>query len=362
MPDSKSFLLDFIRSTAALVVLVTHVLYFSHLTGIQQTPHWDAYVRHGHAAVAVFFVLSGYVIAFSVERSLEKKPGYGFRTYFLDRWSRIYSVLVPALAITALLDAVGQTISARYYLDPALVPQRHYFLRLATGLLCLQGVHGYRGNFGTNTALWSIGYEWAFYLWYGVVRLVALRTRRPVLWTLVTCCIFAALYGITITSYLALWLLGVGAYLFQRRCAASIPFAIACSIVIGAHYAINMQGTTGLARDAVFSAVIANILAFRHVSGVTPGSILDRISKTFAEFSYSLYAYHMPILMVLLTVVATRFQSQPFPVVAACLTIITILATRLLYSITEAKRGILRQWADRFLCMISLGDRASVVA
>ena len=53
----------------------------------------------------VFFVLSGYVIASTVER--KRELGITLNSYYLDRFSRIYSVLIPAIILTVLLDAIG---------------------------------------------------------------------------------------------------------------------------------------------------------------------------------------------------------------------------------------------------------------
>src|SRR5438309_938443 len=57
----------------------------------------------GHSAVIVFFVLSGFVIAF-VTDTKEKT----WVSYSASRISRIYSVAVPAILLTILLDALGR--------------------------------------------------------------------------------------------------------------------------------------------------------------------------------------------------------------------------------------------------------------
>ena len=51
-----------------------------------------------HTAVIVFFVLSGFVISWAAERDGTA------REYILNRASRIYSVALPALALTWLTD------------------------------------------------------------------------------------------------------------------------------------------------------------------------------------------------------------------------------------------------------------------
>ena len=60
---------------------------------------------YGRTAVLVFFVLSGFVVAWvteTKERTLEE--------YALSRVARLYSVILPALIITAVLDHIAMTI------------------------------------------------------------------------------------------------------------------------------------------------------------------------------------------------------------------------------------------------------------
>ncbi|HSY60942.1 MAG TPA: acyltransferase family protein, partial [Cytophaga sp.] len=49
----------------------------------------------GHPAVVVFFVISGFVIAYTTSNKSK-----GYKQYSIDRISRLYSVIVPALLIT----------------------------------------------------------------------------------------------------------------------------------------------------------------------------------------------------------------------------------------------------------------------
>jgi len=67
--------------------------------------------RAGAPAVSVFFVLSGYVIA-HVLSTREKTP----LEFTASRFARLYSVLLPALAITAVCDWGGFNGSAQHLL------------------------------------------------------------------------------------------------------------------------------------------------------------------------------------------------------------------------------------------------------
>ncbi len=125
---------------------------------------WEYVGDHSHAGVVLFFVLSGFVIAWSVDKSEELT----WRKYYVDRFSRIYSVLPIAILFTAIIDSIGGGLSNAYG-NPLLIPQEHYWLRLFVNLFSVQGFQGYRVQFGSNPALWSIGYECFYYLVFGLI-------------------------------------------------------------------------------------------------------------------------------------------------------------------------------------------------
>lgn len=92
-PPATSAFLDVLRIAAALVVFVNHLAQF----WSPRTFAVTAPVAHG--AVVVFFVLSGYVIAYS---TLAREQSV--RRCAVARLSRLYSVVIPALLLTWLLQ------------------------------------------------------------------------------------------------------------------------------------------------------------------------------------------------------------------------------------------------------------------
>ena len=85
-----SVVLDLIRFLAALVVVAGHVARDGLYDGWAAIPMWAA-----HAAVLVFFVVSGAVIAESATR-----PGLSLRDFAIARASRLYSVVLPAIVFS----------------------------------------------------------------------------------------------------------------------------------------------------------------------------------------------------------------------------------------------------------------------
>ena len=107
MHRNLSIYLDLVRFLAALMVFVVHANYERFTGGIPVLWHFKDL---GNDAVMVFFVLSGFVIAYVAdqkERTIEE--------YAASRFARLYSVVVPALILTMLLDAAGSVLEPSLY-------------------------------------------------------------------------------------------------------------------------------------------------------------------------------------------------------------------------------------------------------
>ncbi len=105
MPTGFSLYLDLVRFGAAVAVLVTHLAY-PELSGGMLIA-WRAY---GNDAVMVFFVLSGLVIA-QVAATRETTA----LSFVTSRLARLWSVALPALAITIVCDTIGRLSSPLLY-------------------------------------------------------------------------------------------------------------------------------------------------------------------------------------------------------------------------------------------------------
>ena len=115
--QESSVFLNLIRFVACELVVLGHFL-----TRYQPVPTGALFSlgsTMGGVAVLLFFVLSGLLISYSLRIKLDN-PQYRFRNYFVDRFSRIYSGLLPALA-------VGTIIAVTIY-----VTNYSYFVQLCT--------------------------------------------------------------------------------------------------------------------------------------------------------------------------------------------------------------------------------------
>ena len=91
----QSLYLDACRGMSAIAVMVGHGL-----SSISSYPAIGTRYPIQSYGVVVFFAISGFLIAYSIA----SRPNYSFSEYVIDRFSRIYVVLIPSLAFIWLLD------------------------------------------------------------------------------------------------------------------------------------------------------------------------------------------------------------------------------------------------------------------
>lgn len=349
----RSDLLHSLRWLSAVVVVIGHAQMYQHaISGRAPATDsvWGYLGAHAHYAVMVFFVLSGFVVAYATDQKVLSNAGYGLREYFADRWSRIYSVLLPAVLLTVIVDLVGFQLFAAYS-DPTLIPQEHYWFRLFANVVGLQGSWGLRIQMGSNPALWSIAYELAFYALWGVYyfRSQLWHGSRVVLWLIVG--VWLAVFGWKIAWYFLLWLLGVGAWRFtalnsSRSERYTFPVHLLLLGLLVANHIINYERffcSSELINDSLFSLSVAAILCVNVKMPDWFGPKLRAFNRWMADFSYSIYAYHLPVVFFICAILATIHPSlEGYPIESVALVLVPIIVARSLYYATEAQRSLLR--------------------
>jgi peptidoglycan/LPS O-acetylase OafA/YrhL len=146
--------LEAIRGFAAVYVVIYHFVGFTVLQ--DKFPAIAKLLfRFGQEAVILFFLLSGFVIYLSVAT----KPDTSFKKFFLKRLVRIYPILIISFILSIVIG-----ITANYHFA------KEDLKELAGNLFMLQDVNilGKPGLivkvFMNNDPLWSLSYEWWFYM------------------------------------------------------------------------------------------------------------------------------------------------------------------------------------------------------
>jgi peptidoglycan/LPS O-acetylase OafA/YrhL len=313
----KEHVIDAMRGFAALLVAyfhcrqvawvgmesfhhtVGHALSFSSIMAYLTFP-----IAWGSAGVPIFFVISGYCIHRGGALRLAQSPNYtlGTLNFWARRFARIYPVLLAALLLTFALDWNS------FHLPPVSHKLRdiglHAFL---VNLFSLQGVAG--KTYGSNGALWTLSLEVQFYAIYPL--LFALRRRLGMTPLLVLVALVNAASAWLLerhdlqffTSYWFAWTLG--AWIADARAqkaavndaqpaskglyaVAAVLMALGCVAFHFAQYAAFQFWSLGFA-----------FYLYKALEQQTVATPLARVLSRFGDFSFSLYLIHLPIFVLL---------------------------------------------------------------
>lgn len=309
MSRNLSVYLDLVRFMTAMLVFVVHANYQRFTGGLPVLHHLKDL---GNDAVMVFFVLSGFVIA-HVVATKERSAA----VYAASRLARLYSVAVPALLLTVLLDLAGAQ------LDPSLYTGRWFefdqpLLRVVAALSFTNELwFSYTRPF-SNGPFWSLGYEAWYYVLFAAVHFLRGRTR---VWAVAAVCL---VIGPKILLLLPVWWMGVWAY----RRSQSVPIGavhalVLCAGSLGAYLLFRLADgpdrLLGLAEEWLGSAVLHDQISWsrRFLASYVIGACvaihfvgaaalaphlkrlprgLERAIRYAAGFTFSLYLLHYPLL------------------------------------------------------------------
>jgi peptidoglycan/LPS O-acetylase OafA/YrhL len=335
-----SIYLDLLRLGAAVVVFLSHAHVFL-LPSIKIGP-----LGWGREAVAVFFVLSGFVISY-VGQVSEKE----WRVYLVARLARIMPVALLAIAVIFVADSIGMHTNAFYYdfintgfFAPVSVEAALAYVTFTNQLWFAHAV------FGSGEPYWSLGFEVQYYLFFGLFAFSPRRARIPLL------CLWAAIAGPKILMYMPLWLMG---WLTMKCVIERPPFRRPISIaMIGTSVALfislkffadraatNMYETWSLSQEAI-NFVYFNLIGVAvvlHLIGAA--SLLNQAPVLFektgpaikwlAGGSFTLYLVHQPLILMFASFLHPVEEHIPM---AAALLVVCFILCFVLAEIAERRK------------------------
>jgi peptidoglycan/LPS O-acetylase OafA/YrhL len=305
------------RWFAAFLVVIGHVFYISipyHRDVVHPNLFWRGVnfaCGFGYMAVIVFFVISGFPVGGQAILNLRDK-GFNIIDYFVNRFSRIYTVLVPALIVGFMLDWLGiklfnasgiYTHPDAFYTNPFGTDiTDHLSFKIFVGnLLQLQTITV--TSLGSNGPLWSLANEWWYYVLFGFC-MIAYRPGRlftraiagGVIVTMIT------VLPLTISLWFIVWGIGVGVAVLDRYW-AGWPFFVGATIMVVCLVALRWitarqteMGTAALFAEDVAVALSYSIalLCAKNLKGRRR---FESLHRTLASFSYTLYLLHFPAMV-----------------------------------------------------------------
>jgi peptidoglycan/LPS O-acetylase OafA/YrhL len=299
-----STILDLLRIISAIAVFLGHANNYWFFGGefVGFGP------QNGQDYVIIFFVLSGFVITWSIDR----KQNYHFKQYLFDRIFRLWSVMLPALVIGMFLDFIGKSIHPLTYAN--IFNGQHLEVKAIFSGFFLHESWFLSIRPGSNGPFWSLSYEFFYYMIFGSVALLPSLKRK--LLAAIALCLIA---GPKILLLLPCWLIGCLSYWGCKKIRLGILPSILL-LVPSAYFLLNLllerwsswspSHFSGLGSYPLFySAKYYDDYTIALATGIVLWSLSKwfkletKLSGFLASFvtncsrcSFSIYAIHFPMM------------------------------------------------------------------
>lgn len=349
MTRQTSIYLDLVRFSAAMIVFV------GHLSGVRFSGgmfwQFGAYMDE---AVTIFFVLSGLVIAYVID-TREDDAG----SYAVARAARIYSVAVPAILLTVVLDSLGMALRPELYNADWGFSAGNYWRDVIGGVFFVNQLWFMDRTVGSMLPYWSLNFEVWYYALFGVLVFAPKRWAIPVVLGMLV------FLGPRIASLWPLWLLGVATYHALVR--IHVPQVLGWVFCLGpllVYCAYDLLSRHAGAQDSLEGLLdlrrlshdyFVGLLFALHLYGFNLishrfGGILARWQGTIrwvAGATFSIYLLHVPIAQFLTTL-------TPWPPFAWQTRLVMFGGTLLLiFAIAEVTERRKEPWRRGFAALLA---------
>ncbi|WP_268967519.1 acyltransferase family protein [Ochrobactrum quorumnocens] len=355
--------LDGLRGLAAFAVMLSHIepLLVSAVTGTYAPSGMFAYTFYmltsGSLAVAVFFMLSGFVLVLSYD----KHEGHALANGAAKRYFRLAPPIVASMILTYILaNTVG------YYSIPAAeLMGGHNWLSLQSpgelsfGRALVDGFTApFLGSNPHNGVLWTMNIE--FWGGLGLFGVASLFYKSKLYWLFVISFSALAVYIVGVNGmHFSLFLFGSLLLKYRQSWSSSkfailIPFGLLLGVVRPWHGVMqSLQSFFMYSEGMAFNVQIAlnslggALIVIAVVLSPSCQKILSKNTfKYLGELSFSLYLVHLPIFLTIGCFTFIKLEWLGLNLAAAGAALITI-ATSLIIS------DLLFRTADRFSVYLS---------
>lgn len=294
--------LDLLRFIAAFEVLASHArgflfVEFNGLIGESQnvfTAAFYALTRMGSEAVIIFFVLSGFLVG---GKAMERLDNGSFRNkeYIIDRMVRIMLPLIPALALTVMCEFIASKSVS--------------LIELVGNLFSLQGI--FVKPLSGNAPLWSLSYEFWFYLLIFFVGGLLLSKAKNLAWFLGIVLVLSV-FTVLNVAYLFCWIIGAVVYLYKSKKKSNMVFLLGILTFLGFLFLIQISLASKSLDMGTITALLPSLNILYILLSTAFAVFLQQLILRFpkrkltikindmgaflASFSYTLYLTHYPIL------------------------------------------------------------------
>lgn len=305
MPPAFSSYLDAVQFIAAITVVISHFTFSEFIAGVSYQGSLAG------IAVTVFFVLSGYVISYTAD---QKEPT--LRDFAVSRLARIYSVAIPALILTIIIDLYMVRQGLGHHVP--IYEYRALWKYLPVFLTFTSEIGAFHIHVLTDGPFWSLSYEVWYYISFALIMYLS-GIRRIVLVGIVL-----SIFGLPALIYFPIWLGGSLVYQLHQRfdvhpAVALLGATTTLIITLG----LWRAGFCELADDFVNSALDGWPVAHLHNSAHFPSQYIigvlaamhfffvrycdlrifasisfKRVVTYLASFTFAIYLSHRPLMNI----------------------------------------------------------------
>ena len=297
------------RGLSAAIVLCAHLvqIFLLPVIGLGGAIHKLSSFASQYAVV-VFFVLSGFLITNSIETNIQRNGRFALRRYFFSRMARIYPPFLAALAVSGMVYMAMKVFGLPGVAMSLTNPAELYGVRdtvnfplqeLTLALLLVTGL------FQINGPLWSLYIEVKLYCL--IACLYCWRDRRVLLFAPAFLLILYVAYKYNDQFYrhAATWVVGCWFYFVLNRDTKGrkqkirITSGILALLITASLWpVVRQQGWSfslvdnTVVTDVTVALIVSYALFVKRISLVAGGRM--------ADYSYTLYVIHFPILLLFL--------------------------------------------------------------
>lgn len=358
--------LDLLRGVTAFAVFMGHLrtLYFMDYASIKGDKIAQIFfflTGFGHQSVIIFFVLSGFFIAKTIQKSIELDK-WRFKDYCINRIVRLETVLIPALILGFCFDTIGLHFFAQAESYAGKIPSLPYMspvgkLDIETffgNILFFQNIIA--DTFGSNAPLWSLANEFWYYmlfplLYFSLIKKYSLTKR--LIYGLLAIGIIVFI-GKMIALYFLIWLIGAIAFYVHQKYAKQLSnndFYFKIGLLITALLLLMVLIFTRLN--------LFNTFFNDYSLGLTTGlfvlylslydmknAYLKRLATYLSNISYTLYVTHIPVAMLLCSALSINRQEWNYTNLSVFFlaAIAIVLYCTLSWYLFERNTGIVKKW------------------
>lgn len=369
--------LNLFRGLAAFLVFIGHLrnVYFKDYEHIGDNSYLIDFFYFitslGHAAVMIFFVISGFVITNLIFKDLNS---FSLIKYLIDRLIRLWTVLIPAIIFSLIVyyylaNVFPEIIQGEYRniinSGPSIENYKITLFQVIGNIFFLQGI--LVETLEINSPLWSLSYELWYYVLFPVIlynfRILKCESNKK---NLIYFFLFLILMLLFIPSkillYFLIWLLGSLLYFLKdiqiKYTKINIILSLFFFILTLFNFKINFFKLSNFSNDLIVS------LGFGYFLFVTlklKNTFFElKIFNYLSKISYSLYLFHFPITLIIFTLIQKDkliFNSINL-IYFFLICFLIIIITNLFWFIFERNTYLYRNVIKKFsFKIIALGEK-----